>query len=326
MTDAPRSKNFERFAWFFAAYLIAVILFGAWVRITGSGAGCGSHWPVCDGEIVPTAPDVKKQIEYTHRLTSGLCGVFALILVGWAWRLYGRSRVLVASMATLFFVLVEGGIGAALVLQELVAENDSVARAVMVAIHLTNTLLLTAAASLAAWFAGGRSLPRFARDRRLARRVAVGLALIVLTSMTGAVTALGDTLFPIEPAAGGELLAKISADVSASNHFLIRLRALHPAVAVVAAGYLLWLLLPLARGPEGSGWARAGVALVVIETGAGALNVALAAPGWMQIVHLLLANLVWIAVVLTGAEQLEGPASSSPATSPTTAGAAAEPA
>lgn len=299
-----RSKGFERFAWFFAAYLVAVILFGAWVRITGSGAGCGSHWPVCDGEIVPTAPDIKKQIEYTHRLTSGMCGIFALILVGWAWRVYGRSKVLYASLVTLFFVLVEGGIGAALVLQELVAENDSVARAVMVAVHLSNTLLLMAAASLAAWFGGGRALPRPSRDRALTRRLLIGLALIVLTSMTGAVTALGDTLFPIEPAAGPELIAKISSDVSASNHFLIRLRALHPAVAVTAAAYLLWLLVPLARGPHRSSWARAAAALVVIETAAGALNVALAAPGWMQIIHLLLANLVWVATLLTGVGSL----------------------
>lgn len=302
-----RSKGFERFAWFFAAYLVAVILFGAWVRITGSGAGCGSHWPVCDGEFVPTAPDIKKQIEYTHRLTSGMCGVFALILVGWAWRVYGHSKVLFASLATLFFVLVEGGIGAALVLQELVAENDSVARAVMVAVHLSNTLLLMAAASLAAWFAGGRVLPRPSHDRVLARQLLIGLVLIVLTSMTGAVTALGDTLFPIEPAAGPELVAKISADVSASNHFLIRLRALHPAVAVATAGYLLWLLIPLARGPRGSAWASAAATLVVIETAAGALNVALAAPGWMQIVHLLLANLLWVTTLLTRAERLSGP-------------------
>ena len=127
-----------------------------------------------------------------------------------------------------------------------------------------------------------------------------------------------------EPAAGSDLLAKISADVSASNHFLIRLRALHPAVAIAAAAYLLWLLIPLARRPEGSAWAQAAVALVCIETAAGAINVALAAPGWMQIVHLLLAQAVWLTVLLAGTAALGGeavPRSAAPRESAALAGA-----
>ena len=80
-----RRDALTRYAWAFVLYLIGVILFGAWVRITGSGAGCGSHWPTCHGELIPMAPATETIIEYTHRLTSGLCGPLALLLVGWVW-------------------------------------------------------------------------------------------------------------------------------------------------------------------------------------------------------------------------------------------------
>ena len=79
------SGRFALYAWAHLAYLIAVILFGAWVRITHSGAGCGAHWPLCDGEIIPFEPSAEKLIEYTHRLTSGFLGLLTLALVVWSF-------------------------------------------------------------------------------------------------------------------------------------------------------------------------------------------------------------------------------------------------
>ncbi len=294
-----RSKSFERFAWIFLAYLIGVILYGAWVRITGSGAGCGSHWPLCDGEVTPLNPDTEKLIEYTHRVTSGLCGVFGLILVGWAWRIDRAGPMFRAAAWTLFFILVEGALGAVLVLQGLVADDDSAARALVVAIHLANTLALMAFAALTAWRAGGRPSAHRRERPKFTRRFALGLALIVITSMSGAVTALGDTLFPIEPAFGPGLLDKIAEGASSANHFLVRMRALHPAMALAAAAYWAWLLAPLARRQR-RGWAAAALTLIALEVVAGVLNIALAAPGWLQIVHLFLAAAFWVAALLTG--------------------------
>ena len=140
-------KAFARYAWAFVAYLLAVILFGAWVRITHSGAGCGSHWPTCNGDLVPLAPSIETIIEYTHRLTSGALGILGLVLVGWAAR-QRRRRVLVAALVTLFFIILEALIGAGLVLKELVADDDSAARAIVISLHLVNTLMLTGAAAL----------------------------------------------------------------------------------------------------------------------------------------------------------------------------------
>lgn len=291
-------NRFEKFAWGFLFYLIAVILFGAWVRITHSGAGCGSHWPTCQGEIVPIAPSINTIIEFTHRLTSGLCGVFGLMMVFWAWRLERSGPMFLASAATLFFVLVEGAIGAGLVLKELVADDDSVARAIVVALHLSNTLLLTASATLAAWLAGGHILPRPPSNDPFTRRFALAVALLILTSMTGAVTALGDTLFPIEPTWGPGLIDKVGAGLSTANHFLVRLRAVHPAVAIFAGLYVCWLVVPLVR-EGGNRWAKAALHLTLTELALGALNVLLAAPGWLQIIHLLLAHSLWVTLLLT---------------------------
>ena len=296
-----RGRGLERFAWLFLAYLIAVILFGAWVRITGSGAGCGSHWPLCDGEVAPVNPGAEKLIEFTHRVTSGLCGVFGLILMGWAWLVDRRSATFRAACWTFFFILVEGGLGAMLVLEGLVADDASGARAFVVGLHLSNTLALTAAAALTAWVAGGRPVRLLDHAGGWRWKFGLALAFIMATSATGAVTALGDTLFPIEPAFGPGLLDKIGADISATNHFLVRMRALHPAVAVGTALYLLWILIPAARRRPG-GWAAIGVWMVLVELVAGAVNVILAAPGWLQIIHLLLADIVWVATLLTGAE------------------------
>ena len=294
-------KRFEKFAWGFLAYLVAVILFGAWVRISHSGAGCGSHWPTCNGEIVPLEPTINTLIEFTHRITSGLCGVFGLAMVVWAWHLSGSGAIFRASLATLFFILVEGAIGAGLVLRELVADDDSVARAIVVALHLSNTLLLTASATLAAWLARGKAMPALGR---MPARFTLALIRLIATSMTGAVAALGDTLFPIEPTLGPGLIDKVSDDLSAANHFLVRLRAVHPVVAIFAGFYVCWLLLPVVR--EGAApvkaWASAGLYLALAELLLGALNVALAAPGWLQIIHLLMAHSLWICILLATVE------------------------
>lgn len=297
--------RFQQFAWFFVAYLVVVILFGAWVRIAGAGAGCGNHWPTCHGDIIPQAPETKTLIEFTHRVTSGLCGIFAIVLVGWARRV--SPRVFWASLATLFLVLVEGFIGAVLVKKELVAGDASMSRAVVISLHLVNTMALMAAATSAAWWAGR---PSFAQRGDGVPRILVSrgvlLALIVvltLTNATGAVTALGDTLFPKQPALDGGLLAQVRDDLSAGQHFLVRLRILHPIVAVFSAMLVLGVSLGLqrqkdARGSDAFRLLRAVQHGILTQLGLGVLNVLLAAPGWMQVLHLLMAQCVWVLVWL----------------------------
>ena len=291
-----RSERFTKAAWLFLAYLIAVILFGAWVRISHSGDGCGSNWPTCHGEVVPTSPSTATLVEFTHRVTSGLCGVLGLGLLAWAWRLYGRGPVTRAVALTVLFIVIEGAIGAGLVLGELVADDASVSRAVVIALHLTNTLALTAFAALAAWRSGHPGPVEFLARRRVV--FALGIGLVVLTAASGAVTALGDTLFPRGVDVGPGLLAVIGDDLSAGNHFLVRLRVLHPVLAVVTAGYMIWLLASEAGGNR---WARATLYLLAAEVAVGFFNIGLSAPGWLQVVHLLFAQALWMALMVTSA-------------------------
>lgn len=294
-----KSSTFSRLAWAFVAYLLLVILFGAWVRITHSGAGCGSHWPTCHGEVIPPDPSIETIIEYTHRLTSGALGILGLGLLAGAWRV--SRRVFVAACVTMAFIIFEALIGAGLVLRELVADDASVARAVVIALHLANTLFLTASAALVAWWSDRDIVFDWREERSAVILCGVGLVALVLTSMTGAVTALGDTLFPVDPTLTDGLVSRLRDDLSPANHFLVRLRIVHPVIACVGALYLLALshwIRARDFALNVDSWAAALFALVLAQVIVGIVNVALAAPGWLQIVHLLMAQLVWIVAVI----------------------------
>ncbi len=298
-----QAKAFTTYAWGFLVYLVGVIMFGAWVRITHSGAGCGDHWPTCHGSIVPIEPSIETMIEYTHRLTSGMCGIFGIALVIWAWRRFGVGRIFWASVITLVFIIFEGAIGAGLVLAELVEDNASVARAVIISLHLVNTLFLTGSAALVAWWSQNGLTPRL--KHKWSPWLGAAALLVIVTCMSGAVTALGDTLFPIAPTIGEGMWSKIRADIAPTEHFLVRLRVIHPFVAILTA-ISLFALATRARYATLSERARkAALALMVVvglQTVAGFINIALAAPGWMQMSHLAIAQTLWVILLIMAAE------------------------
>lgn len=298
-------ERFRRFAWFFVAYNLVVIVWGAYVRASGSGAGCGSHWPLCNGEVVPRAPSAETLIELSHRLTSGLALVGSIVLVVWAFRLFRSGHPCRrAAVAGLLLMLVEAAVGAGLVLFGLVADNDSVARAIYMAIHLINTFLLLGALTLTADLASAAvrdDAPRGTRPSPWPLMVALGGLLLVGAS--GAVAALGDTLFPAT-----DLGAAMRRDFSPTAHWLERLRVLHPLAAAILGAYLLFGIRgeqkTLAGKPRETRWVGLMTALVVVQMGAGLLNIQLLAPIWLQLIHLLLADLLWIVVVLLASERL----------------------
>src|SRR5690606_13131037 len=153
-------------------------------------------------------------------------------------------------------------------------------------------------AAVTAWCAGDRPAP--AVRSLAASSFGPALLLMVVASMTGAVTALGDTLFPAAPTLGPGLLDKVRGDLGAANHSLVRLRAVHPVVASLAPLWPLQLTTPLAfslhRGAQRT-WARWAFAAVVAEVCLGLLNIALAAPGWLQLAHLLVAQALWVSLL-----------------------------
>jgi heme A synthase len=299
-------SRYAKYAWGVLAYNIGVILWGAYVRATGSGAGCGNHWPLCDGQIVPQSPRVQTLIEYSHRVTSGLTLLLIIALVVWSFRAFPRGhRVRSGAVGAGVFTLTEALVGAGLVLFQLVAENTSLARALLVAVHLANTFLLLAALTLTAhWASGGQAL-----QLRGQRSTLLGLGLaflgVLIIGMTGAITALGDTLFRSPSLAQG-----LQQDASPTAQFLIRLRVFHPLVAILVGLYLIWVVRSHSQNTSlpASRISTVLVALVLIQWFTGLVNVVLLAPLWMQMLHLFLADLIWITLVLFAGAVLVAPA------------------
>lgn len=296
--------RFTRYGWGVLAYNLAVILWGAYVRASGSGAGCGAHWPLCNGEIIPREPALATLIELTHRLTSGVALLLVVGLLVWARRLFPRggpnTAVRTAAHAAMALMLTEALIGAGLVLFEMVAENSSIARAYWLAAHLFNTFLLIGALALVPWFSGGAPAPRgnaagpaMGSERGLLVASLVGMLLL---GMTGAVTALGDTLFPAASLAEG-----FAADFSSTAHWLVRLRVIHPTLAVFVAVLVLLTAGVTAARHAAARTRRLAIAvsaLVLAQLVVGLVNLLLLAPIPMQLLHLLTADLLWIALVL----------------------------
>ena len=288
----------RRFAWGVVGYNVLVVLWGALVRATGSGAGCGNHWPLCNGVVVPVSPTWHTIIEFTHRQMVTGSVLAMVLLVTWTWRatLRGAGARVFAVVSALLLVN-EAFLGALLVKLGYVTGNQSTGRVVVLSVHLSNTLLLLAAMTLTATMLGTgqtrRELRGWGRDGWIA---ICGLAATLVVGVSGSLAALGDTLFP-----ASSLRAAFAQDLDASSPLLLRLRGVHPASAVLAAAFVIWLLLR-AR-PEGGvrgrtllGWLLA--AQFVLGVG----DVLLLAPTWMQILHLLGADLFWIALVWVSAQ------------------------
>ncbi len=301
MTDAANSEGrFYRWAQVYLVFLLGVILFGAVVRITGSGAGCGQHWPTCHGEVLHLPQSVETTIELSHRLSSGLTLPLAFILTFMAFRRFPKRHLArTGAVLTVIFLLGEAAIGARLVLLGLVGLNDSWPRAYWMALHLTSTCLLTFASGLMVWASRpGRVLGSVrAGLSRVPWQLFVALALVYLVAASGAITALGDTLYP---AVDGSVQEVISADQSSSAHFLQKTRVIHPVLAVVTGLFVLQVAISIPGRIEGERPRRLGNALAGLtfaQLVAGGLNIWLAAPAWMQVLHLGMACAVWLALV-----------------------------
>lgn len=292
--------RFAKFAWALLAWNVIVVLWGAFVRATGSGAGCGNHWPLCNGVAMPRAPQIETLIEFSHRLTSGAALIGVLILLIWAFRAFPKGHpVRWGAVASAFFILSESLVGAGLVLFGWVADDTSAERALVVAIHLFNTFLLLASLAVTAWWASGQRPVALQGRGWPVWALRAGLLGVLLIGITGAITALGDTLFPAASLAEG-----LRQDMDPSQHFLIQLRIYHPLLSILMGVYLL-VLTRVLRSQETNATVnrlcRALAILVVVQLAAGFANVMLLVPVWMQITHLLLADLVWISLVLLSA-------------------------
>jgi cytochrome c oxidase assembly protein subunit 15 len=291
-----------RFAWLTLGSNIFVVVWGAFVRASGSGAGCGNHWPLCGGSILPGFPEAQTVIEFFHRATSAAALAMVLFLLVWCWRKTSKGAWPRYSAVLAFVLLLnEGLLGALLVISNNVAQNPSLAHAFLLGLHFGNTLLLLGSLSLTAqWLSDGNH--RFAVTAVPGERLAVGLGLgaVMMVGITGSLAALADTIFP-----AASLRSSLLQDFSSSTHHLLRLRLLHPAVVVLGVIYVLWVI-------RKSAWKRVHSvrmlhllsATLILQIALGGLNIVLLAPVWLQLTHLFVADLFWIFVVLASADFL----------------------
>jgi len=299
------SLALRRFAWGVLAYFIAVILWGTLVRATGAGAGCGNHWPLCNGTVMQHSASVNTMIEFTHRLTSGLSFFAVVGLLAWTFAGTVRGHLArAAAVASVAFTVIEAILGALLVKLGLTAQSMSPLRPAYLALHLTNTLLL-AALTLTAHLLSRRKAFLRGTVRLVAPFGAVASVLVVMVvGVTGSLAALGDTLFP-----QSSLGAALAQDFSPTSGWLVRWRWMHPTVAFVASIFLIWLLVRAAqRKTHWDNRALSALILLLLASvyALGLTDVLLLAPLWVQVAHLLAADTLWAAlVVLTARLTLE---------------------
>jgi heme A synthase len=306
-----RPGRFAAYAWMVLGYNILVILWGAVVRATGSGAGCGEHWPLCQGVVIPHADKIATLIEFSHRATSGIDALFVVGLVWMAFRRYGRGHAVRRyAAASGFFTFTEALVGAALVLFGDVGNNVSTGRVVVLSIHLVNTFLLLASLALTAWAASRQlsaeaGVPRLnpsAPGKGLSIVYGAGIAGALAISITGTIAALADTLYPAK-----SLAEAFRWDFSGTTAPILHLRIIHPVVAVLVGGYLLVVAVMTLSSPgpaEAKRMARRLAGLILLQLVIGAANIALLTPLYTQLLHLLVADLIWISLVLLTAESL----------------------
>lgn len=301
---------FARFAWFALGYNLLVILWGVFLRASYSGDGCGQHWLTCHGEAIPSAPELKTLIEFSHRLTTALAGIVVVILTGWAFfKKQPGEKVRLFAALSLLFIIIEGAIGGGLVLTGNTAANWTPTRPYWTAGHLINTFILIAFLSLTAWFAGRRKV-RFRRPENVEIAVVVlGIAAIFLVGVSGSMASLAHMLFPSESISEG-----IAKDFDPNSHWLLRLRILHPILSVLTVVVLSFIAGWMKRRvPASAGtayWTRNLSILLFAQLALGAITLLTLAPILMQLGHLLLADLVWIAYVLTCANLVTEPTES----------------
>jgi heme A synthase len=292
-----KSNSFAKYAWFTLAYNLVVILWGVFLRASYSGDGCGQHWLTCGGEAIPTAPELKTVIEFSHRITSSLAGLVVLILLVWAFLRKPRQKLITAFAALSFlFILVEGAIGGGLVLTGNTAANWTPTRPYWTAGHLINTFILVAFLTLTAWAAARQKDVHTFVSRRSIILAVTGGFVIFFIGVSGSMAALSTMLFPAESLSQG-----IAMDLDPSSHPLLRLRIFHPISALIGSVGLIFIASYVRSNSNQTGtlwWSRTMSILVMVQVAFGAVTLLMLAPIVMQLVHLLLAELVWIAFVM----------------------------
>ncbi|MFB0900591.1 MAG: COX15/CtaA family protein [Dehalococcoidia bacterium] len=288
------------FSIFVVVYTLINILIGVVVRSTGSGAGCGVSWPSCNGAIFISGSVQSELIEYIHRLSSGinLLLVILLFLIIIKFLRNNHNAVLFSALSVCF-IFIEAGIGAFIVFYQWVADNSSMGRAIVVPFHLVNTFFLMFFLIATTWilFQNNRLNLNF-KILSLShwKKFLFGFLLFFLLSTSGATSALADTLFEAI-----DLKSELLSDISGNAHILSRIRIFHPIIAICTVFWITYCSKNINLIYKNKIMKRLYNYLIfsfIIEFCIGILNVLLLVPIFLQIVHLLIAHLVWTFMVI----------------------------
>lgn len=299
MVNETKLSGFARYSLFTLVYNLAVILWGVFLRASKSGDGCGKYWLTCHGEVIPSAPAFSTVIEFSHRITTAIAGFVVLGLFIWAFRKFPKGDAVRKAVTwTSAFILMEVAIGAVIVLTGNTAGNDSPERPFVMAAHLMITFGLLASLTLCSWFAVGR--PRFNLDVDRRYLVVIGALILglVAVGISGSVAALSNLLY----APSTSLAEGIRQDFSSDSPLLIQLRGYHPLMST-AFGVILIVAMKWFRkqAPSNGVVRRMTVAipiLVLVQFVSGFVTIVTHAPILMQLLHLFLADVLWISFVI----------------------------
>jgi cytochrome c oxidase assembly protein subunit 15 len=310
--ELSKLSAFAKYAWFVLVYNLVVIIWGVFLRASHSGDGCGQHWLTCQGEVVPSAPQLKTVIEFSHRLTTGLSAITVLVLFIWAFRRFTKGDpARLAAAFSFVFIIIESLIGAGLVLTGNTADNWTPSRPFWAIGPLINTFFLLAALTLTCWFSSGKERIDFNVDRKVVLLLLVGVLGIFIVGSSGSLAALSNMLFP-----STSIIEGFAKDFSGTSPMLVRLRISHPIVSVAVGMFLIflagWLKRVSSNDRDVAKWVNILSLLVLVQFASGAATLLLHAPIVMQLVHLFLADAVWICFILLSANFLAAPQPDTP--------------
>lgn len=299
-----KQKKLAKFAWSVLVYNIIVVVWGVFLRASKSGDGCGQHWLTCHGEVVPSAPQLKTVIEFTHRVMSGLDFFIVLALMILILLNFRKGeQIRKFAVVSFIFIVTEALIGAGLVLTGNTAGTYTAFRPFWAIGHLINTFILIGALSLTAWLASTEKTLSFQVERKILWFLGLGIVGFLLVGSSGALAALSSMLYETTSLTEG-----LQQDLSSESPILLRLRISHPILSILFGVGLVFLAGWLKKQVEGKlevgRWSNILMVLVLSQIAFGALTLLMKAPILMQLGHLLLADLMWIAFILMSASYL----------------------
>ncbi len=298
MGSETKLSTFARYSWFVLIFNLLVVLWGVFLRASKSGDGCGQHWLTCHGEVIPSAPELKTVIEFSHRITSAIAFFLVAALLIWTYKKFAKGEpIRKTAVLSFVFIITEAAVGAGLVLTGNTAETLSASRPFWMAGHLINTFILLGFLTLTARYASGGKRLRWEVGKKFLVPIALAGLAVLIIGLSGSIAALANMIFP-----SGTLAEGLAKDLSPTSNVLLRLRLLHPITAILGSVFLIFLTgwMAKAAGNEKSvtRWSNILSILILVQLAFGSATLFMLAPIVMQLGHLFLADAIWISLVL----------------------------